>query len=136
MWNGFGVLVVLALVARLLFVVEQEVVAARADAFSLAAFIVTILGAATGAVQGEKAAASQRAGIRSQKQAQRQSLLASAAQEKLAAQATRKANQKKPDVSSMLFAEQQRGSLGAASTLLSGNKGGGTLLGGKTTLGG
>ncbi len=89
---------------------------------------------ATSVYQGEKQASAQREASRNQKAAQRQSLLSSINAEKLAAQAERKANKRKPDVASILFREQAAANSGVGSTILAGREGGGGLLGSTTTL--
>jgi hypothetical protein len=87
--------------------------------------------------QGEESRKASSKGARLQKEAQRQSLLAAGNAEKLAAQRDAAVNQRKPDLSSVMFAEATRGGMGPASTILAGRDGSsGTLLGQKSMLGG
>jgi hypothetical protein len=100
----------------------------------LTAAIITALATTASAVySGEKSASTARKGRRLQERMQADTISARLRDEKVAAQAERRINKKKPDVSSLLFSEQQASRAGPASTLLAGKSGGllnkGSLLG-------
>lgn len=100
------------------------------------AVAVGVIGAAGAVYQGEEGRKASSKAERSQKAAQRDTLLRAVNEERRSAQAERKANRKKPDVTSILFQEQAASKAGPGSTILAGaTKGGGrSLLGSKTTL--
>lgn len=93
-----------------------------------------ILAAGGAAYQGEQTAKAGRRSERVQKQAQRQALLGSIDQEKRAAIEERKANQRTPDVTRILFQEQAAANTGVGSTILTKGKDKGGMLGFKSTL--
>lgn len=93
-----------------------------------------VIGGASAIHQGEQSRAAGTKSARAQKAAQRQSLLSSINQEKLAGQAERKANKRKPDVTSILFQERAGATQGTGSTILAGRSGAPGLLGSKSTL--
>ena len=100
----------------------------------LAAFL-AVLAAGSAVHQGEQSRAAGSQAERAQRKAQRQSLLSSINEEKLASQAERKANRKKPDSASILFSEREAADSGVGSTILSGQgSGSGSLLGSKQSL--
>jgi uncharacterized protein HemX len=103
----------------------------------VAAAIVTAVSAGTAVYSGEEQRKSQSKSLRAQREGQRQSLLRSVGQEKLAAQASAAANRKKPNIDSLLFSERARADMGPGSTLLAGPRSGSSLMGRKSsTLGG
>ena len=97
----------------------------------LAGAILAVIAAATAVHQGEQSRAAASEGERTQRAAQRTSLLSASTQHKLAGQAEAKANKKKPNVNSLLFSERAKANTGVGSTMLSG--GGTPLLGSKST---
>lgn len=94
-----------------------------------------------GVYAGEQGARQQRRAVRRQEQAQRESAAAAAAQQRRAEMEQRKANARKPDVTSLLASEQQRALMGPSSTMLTGTSGttrsaGSVKLGQTSMLGG
>ncbi len=102
---------------------------------SWVATAIVVASVATSVYQGEEGRKASSKASRAQKASQRQSLLSSINEERLAGQAERKANKKRPDVASILFQEQAAATAGPGSTILAGRGGGGgSLLGSKSTL--
>lgn len=90
----------------------------------------------TAVYSGETAKSNAKKGRKAQDQAQRQSMLAATAQDKLAAQAEAKANQKAPDINTILNEENTRADMGPGSTILAGRSGKPGLLGSNSQMGG
>lgn len=92
-----------------------------------------------GVYSGERGAQQQKQAVRKQEQAQKDNLASAAAAQRAADAEQRKANARKPDVTSLLASEQQQALSGPSSTMLTGSSGaarGSMKLGQTSMLGG
>lgn len=85
------------------------------------AAVAAVAALGTSVYQGERSAKAQKRALGSQEKAQNESLAAAAAQERRADMEAKKANQKQPDIGSLLASEQ--GLTGGSSPLLTGTSG-------------
>jgi len=104
--------------------------------FSIATVAAAVIAAGATVYTGEVQKKAMTKQLRQKKKASEEQAAAASSAQKLAAQEAAKANQKKPDVSTILGAEEAAGSTGPASTLLTGagGVGKGSLLLGKSSL--
>lgn len=72
---------------------------------------------------GEKGRKAQKNALRSQEQAQKQAEARAMSQQRSSEQQLAMANRKRPDISAIMQASEEAGSMGAAGTMLTGPKG-------------
>jgi len=104
----------------------------------ITAVVISAVAAGAGAVATYRAGQAQKhaaeRSLLAQQESERQGRVKAVGEETRAAQASRRANQRRPDVASLLFAERAQAAGGVGSTILGGGRGGRPLLGTKTSL--